>query len=275
MKRKVAFLLLFLSFSLICHARQISGCVTDAFTGDPISYVSIGILGGNKGTVSDASGNYYIDPGQEYDGSILRFSCIGYEPLDVVVSEFAARESHNVALVPMSFAIEEVAVKPTKLRKKRFGNTFDTESMVLCTERDKRGFEGGVVINFKSPAFLETVCINVRECTYEQMTFRINIYEVTPDGEFMNILHEPIYSRCGPFRKLTKLEVDVSHYDIVVEGTVMISMEHVEEAEEGYVCFPTGFKGSKSYYKSTSQADWKENEYKVKMPVYVTAQVAK
>ena len=88
--------ILYLLFSEILFSQVVSGVVTDT-TGNPVAYVSIGIVDGNRGTISNENGFYvsveaikgWIDSevkrsdviiaGAMKDGnSLIRLACLGY-----------------------------------------------------------------------------------------------------------------------------------------------------------------------------------------------------
>ena len=72
------------SFTMLASAqRTVSGKVTDAETRSPMGGVSVIAKGSNKGTATDADGNFKLDVGA--DQKTLQFSFNGYESRDVNV----------------------------------------------------------------------------------------------------------------------------------------------------------------------------------------------
>lgn len=55
---------------------------------EPISFVNIGILGENFGTVSDEEGRFNLELKDKFNNDILRLSCIEYEDLNIIISDF-------------------------------------------------------------------------------------------------------------------------------------------------------------------------------------------
>lgn len=84
--------------------RQVSGKVTSASDGAPLSGVSVTVAGSTTGTQTDGDGNYTISAANE---STLIFSYIGYETQRARVGE---KTTVNVAMVASDNAIEEVLV---------------------------------------------------------------------------------------------------------------------------------------------------------------------
>lgn len=103
--------LLSLIFVLTCFIgvsfaqnRQVSGKVTSAEDGSPIAGVSVSIVGTNRATQTDPSGNYSITVPE---GSTLSYSYLGYVTQRVAVG---SQSVVNVQLVPVSQELEEVVV---------------------------------------------------------------------------------------------------------------------------------------------------------------------
>lgn len=103
--------LLSLFFVLTCligvsfaQNRQVSGKVTSATDGSPISGVSISVVGTSTATQTDGSGNYSISAPS---GSTLNFSYIGYTAQRITVG---SQSAINVQLVSELESLEEVVV---------------------------------------------------------------------------------------------------------------------------------------------------------------------
>lgn len=105
-KRLVALLLLCVCSSVYSYAQEelsVSGIVSDekaeAFPG-----VTIRIKGSGKGTISDVNGKFTI---KATKGSILQFSAIGYEPLELPVE---SSSTQNISLRISSKDLDQVVV---------------------------------------------------------------------------------------------------------------------------------------------------------------------
>ncbi len=83
---------------------SVSGNVTDASTGEPVSYVSIHLEGSMTGTNSDNEGHYSISA--PHDGTLV-FSSIGYKTTKVAI---ASSGIIDVALHPDSEYLDETIV---------------------------------------------------------------------------------------------------------------------------------------------------------------------
>ncbi|MBL1410716.1 SusC/RagA family TonB-linked outer membrane protein [Sphingobacterium faecale] len=112
--------LLSLFFVLTCligvsmaQNRQVSGKVTSATDGAPLSGVSVSVVGTSTATQTDGSGNYSISVNQ---GAALNFSFIGYNAQRVTVG---SQSSINIQLVSEDNALEEVVVTALGVKKEK------------------------------------------------------------------------------------------------------------------------------------------------------------
>lgn len=107
MKQKLLsfFVLFSLSIGLL-HAqnRQVSGRVTDATTGAPLSGVSVKLVGLSTATQTDDQGNYSLTVNEN---GRLTFSFIGYESQTQSVS---GKSILNISLTSIADALDEVVV---------------------------------------------------------------------------------------------------------------------------------------------------------------------
>ncbi len=93
-----------LTQAAIGQEREITGKVTDAETNEPLIGVNVTVVGSTTGTITDVEGNFTINAST---GEELHFSYIGYEPVDVEVTD---QTELNVALYTASEQLDEVVV---------------------------------------------------------------------------------------------------------------------------------------------------------------------
>lgn len=96
--------LLLLSSGILAQTKTITGLVTDADVMDPLTGVSVVIKNTTTGTITDVNGRYSINASV---GQTLKFSFIGYQPLEIVVG---ASNEINVQLKSDVQALGEVVV---------------------------------------------------------------------------------------------------------------------------------------------------------------------
>lgn len=122
--------LLSLFFVLTCligvsfaQNRQVSGKVTSATDGSPISGVSISVVGTSTATQTDGSGNYSISAPS---GSTLNFSYIGYTAQRIAVG---SQSTINVQLVSELESLEEVVVTAMGIQRSAKSLTYATSKV--------------------------------------------------------------------------------------------------------------------------------------------------
>ncbi len=97
---------------------QITGTITDAVTGDTLSYPSVSYKGHKIAVSGNAQGGYKID---RHDGWVLTFSAVGYKSKTVTVKENTP-EVLNVKLQPDTRQLAEVVVKQKRSKYSRKDN---------------------------------------------------------------------------------------------------------------------------------------------------------
>ncbi|MBP3589773.1 MAG: carboxypeptidase-like regulatory domain-containing protein, partial [Muribaculaceae bacterium] len=108
-------------FSLTAYAQQkeVTGKVSDA-NGDPLAGVTVIVKGKNRGTTTDAQGNYRISVDA---ADALTFSYIGYTDYEEAVG---AKSQMNIAMEEAAEQVEQVVVTGYQtISKERATGSFD------------------------------------------------------------------------------------------------------------------------------------------------------
>ena len=134
--------------------QTVRGIVTDAASGQPLSYATVVLLNTNplKGSSTDSLGRFHIGkvPIGRYD---IAVSAVGYEP--VVLREvllFSAKESYNeVSLKERTLNLSEVVVRPNVNKEQPLNPMALAGARMFSVEETNR-FAGG----FDDPARLAT-----------------------------------------------------------------------------------------------------------------------
>ena len=115
--RKIILLLISMIFCCSVYAQQknLSGTVSDADSGEPLTGVSVKIKGTSQGTVTDIKGQYRIAVGA---GQTLEFSFLGMATQQVVVKASSGSRL-DIAMRPDQLALEDVVVVGYGVTKKR------------------------------------------------------------------------------------------------------------------------------------------------------------
>jgi len=262
------------AFTTIVFAQAYTGQVFDGSTKKPLEYVNIGIVGKDVGTVSDADGHYSMNVNSEFDNDSIRFSYTGYTPVSIKMVDFKKR-SHSLNLNPQVFNLNEVVVKPVRIKQEKLGNAFKFY-FAAGFKTSNKGYEMGVLLKIKKRAILQKVSIKVVHCSYDSLCFRLNIYKKTGKNQFENVLQDPIYVFRKVPRRPCTLNVNLAEYkcgNLTVEGNTLVTMEFIKDLGKGALSLASGMIGNTSYYRKTSQGEWKKAP--VKLNINVDAEVEK
>lgn len=103
----VLLLLCINSFGVSAQVTRIRGHVHDAQTGEPISDVSIALLGLPVGTITTDDGVFFIETRKKADTIVI--SLLGYEEQRLKIQQGLYQE-FNIQLTPLEIALDEVVV---------------------------------------------------------------------------------------------------------------------------------------------------------------------
>jgi len=272
MKKSISLFILFI-LPIVAFAQTYSGQIFNEKK-EPLGYVNIGIVGKDIGTVSDANGYYSINIDPQFDNDSIRFSFTGYSPVSIKVADFK-KQSHLINLKPQVFNLNEVVIKPIRIKRKILGNKFKVYFQAGFRDNNN-GYEMGVLLKIKKRAILHKVSIKVANCSYDSVCVRLNIYKKTGKKDFVNVLQEPIYFSWKAPKGSFTLNANLSESkwgNIVVEGNTLVTMEFIKDLGKGHLYLASGMIGATSYCRKTSQGKWKS--LPVKLGISVDTEVEK
>jgi hypothetical protein len=255
-KKGLALFVLFVPILLFSQPQK--GEVLSSETNSGIGFVNIGIIGKNIGTVSDELGNFMIDIDKIYDNDSLRFSMIGYESKSFLVGHFKENSNKNVYLNPRSYNLQEVKVIYRKPKEIRLGYPVTSNDLRSGFAYNDLGSELGIMVHARGQVKLNDINLNVAICTYDSVTYRLNIYQAEDQTEYKNILTKPIYVSFSKDKINNVITVDLSKYSIVIEGNILITLELYKDLGEGRLLFHTEFFTGTTYHRKTSEGKWTE-----------------
>jgi hypothetical protein len=253
---KVGLLFLILSIPEIIFSQSQKGKVLSSETKTGIGFVNIGIIGKNIGTVSDEFGNFAIYLDSIYSKDSLRFSMIGYESKSFLIGSFKENSISNVYLNPRSYNLKEFEVIYRKPKEIRLGNPVLSNDLRSGFANNDLGSELGINLHVRGPVKLKDINLNVAVCTFDSVTYRLNIYQSVNQTEYINILTKPIYLSFSKDKIDKVLIFDLSKYSIIIEGDVLITLELYKDLGKGSLLFHTEFFTGITYHKKTSEGTW-------------------
>jgi hypothetical protein len=253
-------LLFFILFSPGLVFSQIhQGKVISTETGNGIGFVNIGIIGKNIGTVSDLYGNFIIELQNIYDHDSLRFSMIGYQSKVFLVSQFKENPVKDVYLKPVSYDLKEVKVVYHKPKEVRLGYPVTTNDLRSGFSYNDLGSELGVRVRVKGMVKLKDISFNVAVCTFDSVTYRVNIYLMEGETVCDNILKKPLYISFSKHDINKPITLDLSQYSIVIEGDILVTLEIYRNLGQGRLLFNTTYFTGVTYHKKTSEGTWTQS----------------
>jgi hypothetical protein len=263
-------LLIFLSCNILLFGQQISGTVFELNSNAPIEYVNIGVVGKNIGTVSDENGKYTLQIDPEFHSDTLKFSSIGYYPYSVQVADFIKQNNGSVILEKRDYELAEVIVRPRRVRERTLGATTRNKFAVASMGDSTRmhGGEIGVLMRNNRTAYLKEVNINFAVCTYDVLSYRVNVYKALPNRQFENILTEPVYVTTTKEETENTVTIDVRHLNLVIEGNFLVSIETFKDLGPGTLHFPISLL-HRSFFRRTSQGSWESFPFGISISAVV------
>jgi len=249
-----------------------NGKLIDSNSKTPLSWVNIGIIGKDTGTVSNEKGDFEILLDKKNNQDTLRISRIGYQSLNFRVDNFRdlLRKNSIIQMEEVFVQLSEVAISNEAKEDYVFGNTKFTNTMVFGFQSQELGNEIGTVISIEDgPVDIKSINVSIYKNKLKSFKYRVNIYDLK-DGKPHKIIHNKnIIIECTTRKGL--YSVDLSEYDIVAEGDIFVSLEWIEDLTEGKLFFSTTPQGSKTFTRHASQANWIEAT-NVSLGLYISVQ---
>ncbi len=270
-KTRLLFFVLF--FPGFVFGQTKTGKVLSDETNTGIAYVNVGVIGKDIGTVSDATGNFSLNLDKIYDNDSIRFSIIGYKSKALLVGYFKEDSIKNIFLSPRSYYLTEVKVFFHKPQKILLGSPVTSNALRSGFADNALGSELGINVEARKQVRLKDINLNVAVCTFDSVTYRINIYQAVNDTNFENILAKPIYISFTKDQINKVINFDLTKYSIIVEGKILITLELYKDLGEGRLLFHTQFFTGYTYHRKTSQGKWTKAPGLVGM--YLNCQVTK
>jgi hypothetical protein len=270
-------LLFFILFNSIpVYSQSLKGKVLSNSTKTGIGFVNVVIVGKNIGTVSDEDGNFTISLVNNFDRDSLRFSIIGYESKTFSVLQFKEDPSKNVFLDFKVYKLLEVTVIHKRGRKPKeitIGTPVVSNELKSGFENNNLGSEFGIKVHVKERVVLKNLNLNVATCTFDSVTYRLNIYQSINQFEYKNILTEPIYISFSKDKIKDVITYDLKKYSIFVEGNILIALELYKDLGEGSLLFHTQFFTGSTFHRKTIDGNWTKSPGVIGM--YLNGYIAK
>ena len=257
---KLASLLFIYALSILPTAAQLlKGRILDAETNKPVAFASVGVLHRDAGTVADEQGTFQLNVSHQNPTDTLKISLVGYRSYAAPVAQFTqmlAQQNGIIVLKPNVRQLQEVVIKPRKTKTILAGNTTDSRFISAGFVSNDLGSEIGTVLRYnkKKPGKIEDVNFNIAYNSYDQLLFRVNIYDFKNGKIGENLLKEPLYLETS--MEHGTLNLNLSDKNILITNDCLLSLEWIKDFGESGLMFSAGFFNSDSYARKISQGDW-------------------
>jgi len=257
MKRNIIIILLF--SVTYTFAQQISCRIVSSANQEAIAYANVGVPGKETGTVTNETGNFILDLSNITDDYSVRISIIGFETRDILISELKKMNNGDIELQPKIYELGETLVLPENFKRKKLGVCNFSSKMLAGFSDHVLGKEMGIMMENKKLARLHRINLNIASCDHDTIFYRINIYRVLDKRKMQldNVLSKPLYINIPKSKTKNNISIDVSNQNLCIEGDFLVSVEYVKDLKKGNLLFSCGL-GKSTYYRSTSQANWKK-----------------
>lgn len=225
--------------------------------GKPIEYVSIGIIGGQTGTVSDSNGAFELTFSQEEATQPLRFSSIGYKNKDVQLQAVDASQPLKIVLEKEVYELETITVDARKYKKtKVLGSKTTKDNVTVYFASSTPGTAVGLLIPIKKEeTWIREARFNIAENSFGTVIFRIKIYEIHDKTVGKELLKENVIVETD--MESGELKVDLSNQNLVVNDDILLSLEWIgKSSTTGNMGFCGNLLGGPVYVRKASQSYW-------------------
>ena len=176
MKSSLTLIVFLFISNAICAQIIAEGMVKEAGSGKAISYVNIGVIGKNIGTVTNDAGKFKLTIPQANSRDTVRVSMLGYAPQLFSVSDFIKElTDKEIVMQASSFLLPDVIVSNRALKENILGNNTESQSITTGFNSNKLGNEVGIIIKIKrAPTFIKSFTASVVSKDNKPVKLRLN-----------------------------------------------------------------------------------------------------
>lgn len=245
----------FLLLSATAFCQSIQGVVLNEKDKSPVAFAKIAVTNTKLGTVSDKKGRFSIQIDNKYNKDSIRFSCVGFLPFTINVSDYrhlGVKTTYLKEKAPADAPQYEVSETAQPITYGVIGH-----SGIIEIKGGVPGSEAGVLFNFSVPSQLQKLTLHVDTCSLDTIFFRVNVYRPLAEKKFQNILKKPVYYKsAGNNLQGKSFDIDLSGDNIWVKGKMLITIEQIKTFNKGTIRF-TGKSGGLTYGRKASTASWR------------------
>ncbi len=254
------FFLLFTVLFLNGKAQYLlKGKVIDSHMVSGIPFVSIGIPGKSIGTVSNEEGEFELQLDETSKHDSLVFMVMGYQTVRLAIAGMQFNEYKQIQLEPSAVVLEEVVVRPGKLKHKQLG--VKNYSKTNCTGftdvgNNWKGSEAAVLFHNNQTVTLEYFAFYIIQNKYpDSLRFRLKFYLVSGHNHVGQLIaNKAVIFKVGNAQG--EVKIPLSAFEIRMHGDFFVSLECLQdELDIRKFCY-SGSLNVPSYYKVKAFSKW-------------------
>ena len=226
--KSLAIIALLSMFTVQLYSQIITGKVVDSSNGEPLGYVSIGVINTSLGAITNEKGNFKIDVNGQSPKDIVRISMISFKPQTFTIEELSLKEN-TIKLIASPTQLAEVIVKPNGTSTEIGTNSYSWHGG-FCgwggTQFGK-GNEIGTRIKLGTLAVrLKSLHIRLYKQSFDSSLFRLHIRTIANNLPLDELLNDNIL--IVVVKKSGWVDIDLSKYNLVFSGDIALTLEWVK-----------------------------------------------
>jgi len=244
------FLYIFLTLltlkNLYCQIRVLSSSDKT-----PIEYVNIGVIGTDKGVITDKDGNFSLKDLKTNLTDSVYFSHLSYKYKVLLAKDLKDKvflETENIELPALTINIRKS--KKRVFKRKGFPSVFNISPTL---EEDHFDGEFGDFIILEKNSIITEFELNVLKNSLEKAIFRLTFYKSSKDyNSFSTLIEKPIYIEIPYSKKKQIITKEISVF--APKGIIWVGIQLIETK---------GNKKDNINFKATGTGGWMRHEDKV------------
>ncbi|WP_445957779.1 carboxypeptidase-like regulatory domain-containing protein [Yeosuana sp.] len=232
---RIFFILCFFFCEQLSAQIVVNGYITDNSTGEGLAYVNVYIKGTSKGVISNSDGKFSIFIPVEFQKEELVISYIGYETVEIRISDLKIKLTNSIKLKTSAFNLDKVVLIYKKLDvndiiKKAFKNyknnfpdkPFISKAFLRHTEKTKKEYKWLVeaAIEIYDPGFndnpqkIKTNVVEVRKSFDNRYVDTLTAYKLY-SKHVLGKSNGTIWSKNFNLDNVPKREIEkaINYYD--------------------------------------------------------------
>ncbi|MCJ7717867.1 MAG: carboxypeptidase-like regulatory domain-containing protein, partial [Anaerolineales bacterium] len=224
--RKIILTSIFIALSLIKIQGQIlEGRIIDSLTGEPLEYVSIGIIDTPFGSITDDAGYFSFEAKGQDASSRVRISMIAYKAKIFTMEDLSSIDK-EIKLIQTAYELAEVVVKPRASERKAGSSGFNILSgwSGWGGMHIRKGYEMGTRIELgDQPVKLKNLHVRLHRQAFDTSFYRLHIRAMRDTLILEELLTQNIIVSIS--EESGWALIDLESYKLVLSGEVGVTLE--------------------------------------------------